>query len=81
MERKQIGKIGPGMVYRLCYSILAVSNFLGADATTAAGLARNFADNNVSPAGLPALTPSGQAQFQPGTSEFQNDFGNRNSKS
>ncbi len=46
--------------------------FLGADATTAAGLARNFADNNVSPAGLPTLTPNGQAQFQPGTPEFQN---------
>lgn len=45
--------------------------FLGADATTAAGLARNFADNNVSPAGL-TLTPSGQAQFKPGTPEFKN---------
>ena len=46
--------------------------FLGVNGTTAASLARNFADNNVSPAGLPALTPGGSAQFAPGSPEFKN---------
>lgn len=46
--------------------------FLGVNGTTAASLARNFADNNVSPTGLPPITPSGLAQFQPGTPEFKN---------
>lgn len=47
--------------------------FLGVNGTTAASLARNFADNNVSPQGLPAaLNPSGSAQFKPGSAEFNN---------
>ena len=50
--------------------------FLGTNATQAAALARNWADNNVNPfAGQPGnplanLVPNGQAQFQPGTPEF-----------
>jgi len=39
--------------------------------TAASALARNFADNNISPAGLTApLTPSGQVRFVPGTPQF-----------
>ncbi|MGV3697147.1 TonB-dependent receptor [Flavobacterium sp.] len=50
--------------------------FGGATATQAAGLARNWADNNVNPfAGQPGnplanLTPRGLPRFQPGTPEY-----------
>lgn len=47
------------------------------NAPAAAILARDFADNNISPAGLSSpLTPNGQAQFLPGTPEFQNALAN-----
>ena len=49
--------------------------FLGANANQAAINARNFANNNTAIPGLPATsqpTPSGSAQFQPGTAEFEN---------
>ncbi|GGD18366.1 carboxypeptidase-like regulatory domain-containing protein [Flavobacterium orientale] len=50
------------------------SIFLGADATTASGIARNFADYNQVPAALTGiLTPStSPSRFMPGTPEFQN---------
>ncbi len=48
---------------------------VASNANTAAALARNFADNNISPAGLSSpLTPNGQARFLPGTPEFNNSL-------
>jgi len=44
--------------------------FLGFNADQAAAAAREFATNNTPITGLP-LVPSGQAQFQPGTPEFE----------
>lgn len=44
---------------------------LGFDANQAAVFARNFATHNINNTPLP-LTPNGQAQFQPGTTEFAN---------
>lgn len=44
---------------------------IASNTTTASAFARNFADNNISPAGLSSpLTPSGQARLLPGTPEF-----------
>ncbi len=46
---------------------------LGATATQADLLARNWATNNINPTPLP-LVANGLAQFQPGTVEYQNAF-------
>lgn len=46
---------------------------LGTNAGQSAALARNYADYNIKPAGLPFLpTPTGSARFEPGSSAFNN---------
>jgi outer membrane receptor protein involved in Fe transport len=53
---------------------LQSSIFLGKTGPEADVLARNFADYNVSPAGLPKITPSGSPRLEPGSPEFASAF-------
>uniref|UniRef100_UPI0037C01531 TonB-dependent receptor domain-containing protein n=1 Tax=Flavobacterium sp. TaxID=239 RepID=UPI0037C01531 len=50
------------------------STLAGSTPTQAHAIARNYADNNIIPAGLPLNPSSGLPRFQPGTPEFQNAF-------
>lgn len=50
------------------------STLAGATPAQAHGIARNYADNNIIPVGLPLTPSSGLPRFLPGTPEFQNAF-------